>query len=50
MVLGCEELGGSVRQLVLLVLLFILRLRRYRTGSRVLLAFRRPTCFGVRSK
>jgi len=47
---GFEELEWFVRRLTLLVLLFILRLRKYHTDSQVLLVVRRPTCFEVRSK
>ncbi len=48
-----QEFGESVlvvRQFVLLVLPFILRLQRCHTGSLALLVLRRPTCFGARSK
>ncbi len=50
MVPGFEELERFVRRLTLLVLLFILHLRRCRTGNLVLLVFRRPTYFEVHSK
>ncbi len=45
-----EELERFARQSTLLVLLFVLRLRKCRTDSPVLLVFQRSTCLAVRSK
>ncbi len=50
MVPGFKELGRFVHQSTLLVLLFVLHLRKYRTDSLVPLVFRRSTYFEVRPK
>jgi len=50
MVPGFKGLERFVRRLTLPVPLFVLRLRKYHTDNQVLLVFRRPTYFEVRSK